>query len=173
MDLMARDLGVDDVIHGPPSWTTLLRRGLTKRCPRCGGGHLYHGWFRMKERCPTCGMQFEREPGFFIGAYFINFVIAEGFLFVLLMAFVFWKDSHPEAGVALPISVAVFLAVVAPLVFYPFSRTIWSAVDIAMTPLELREIVEAVDAAEPVETGRGPDQRRADGRSRGDGPDSR
>lgn len=148
---MARELGVDDVVHGAPRWGTLLRRGLTKRCPRCGGGRLYQGWFRMKERCPTCGLLFEREPGFFVGAYLINFAIAEGLLFILIMGFVFWKDQHPEAGVAVPVAIAIFLGVFAPLIFYPFSRTIWSALDIGMTPLELEEIVEAADAAEQVE----------------------
>ena len=39
------------------------------------------------------------------------------------------------------------LAVVAPILFYPFARTIWSAFDVGMTPLELKEIVEATDAA--------------------------
>jgi hypothetical protein len=91
-------------------------------------------------------MLFEREPGFFVGAYLINFAIAEGLLFVLVMGFVFWKDQHPEAGVLVPVTVAVILGVVAPIVFYPFSRTIWSALDVGMTPLELHEIVAAADA---------------------------
>lgn len=136
------------MLRGKPAWGTLLRRGVTKRCPRCGSGHLYRGWFHMKERCPGCGMLFEREPGFFVGAYLINFAIAEGLLFVLVMGFVFWKDQHPEAGVLVPVTVAVFLGVVAPIVFYPFSRTIWSALDVGMTPLELHEIVAAADASD-------------------------
>src|SRR5690606_8923938 len=89
MGVMTRELAVDDVVQGAPTWGTLLRRGLTKKCPRCGGGRLYDGWFRMKERCPTCGLLFEREPGFFVGAYLINFAIVEGLLFVLIMGFVF------------------------------------------------------------------------------------
>ena len=154
---MPRDLSPDDVVADRPDWWLLLRRGLAKKCPRCGGGKVYDTWFRMKERCPTCGVKFEREPGFFVGAYLINFAVAEGFLFVLMMAFVFWKDQHPEAGVAVPIVVAVVIAVVAPIVFYPFSRTIWSAIDIAMTPLELPEIIQAVDATEPREPAGNPD----------------
>ena len=150
---MAREISVDDVVNGRPEWGTLLRRGLTKRCPRCGGGNLYVGWFRMKERCPTCGVLFEREPGFFVGAYFINFAVTEGLLFVLVMGFVFWKDQHPEAGVAVPLTIAVLIGLFAPVIFYPFSRTVWSALDIAMTPLELDEIVDAADAADPGHAG--------------------
>lgn len=144
---MAREFSVEDVIHGKPEWGTLLRRGFTKKCPRCGSGHLYNGWFRMKERCPGCGVRFEREPGFFVGAYLINFAITEGLLFIVMMGFVFWKDQHPDAGVTAPITIGLFLAIVAPVLFYPFARTIWSALDIGMTPLELFEIVDSADAA--------------------------
>ena len=100
----------------------------------------------MKERCPTCGYLFEREPGFFVGAYLINFSIVEGFLFVLIMGFVLWKSGHPDAGVLGFSIVGVAIGVVGPIVFYPFSRTIWSALDLVMTPLEVKEIVEAADA---------------------------
>ncbi len=150
---MTRELSVEDVIQGKPTWGTLLRRGATKRCPRCGAGHLYRGWFKMKERCPGCGMRFEREPGFFVGAYLINFAITEGMLFVLVMGFVFWKDQHPDAGVVVPVVIGISIGVVAPILFYPFARTIWSAFDVGMTPLELGEIVEAADAAEASEVG--------------------
>lgn len=134
------------MVQGKPEWGLLLRRGLTKRCPRCGGGHLYDGWFRMKDRCPTCGLLFEREPGFFVGAYVINFAITEGLLLALVMGFVFWKNANPDAGVGGPVVAAIVIGVVAPIAFYPFSRTIWSAIDIGMTPLELAEIVDAADA---------------------------
>jgi len=143
---MAEELGVDDVLRGRPRRRVLLRRGMTKRCPRCGGGSIFDTWFRMKERCPTCGYLFEREPGFFVGAYLINFSIVEGFLFVLIMGFVLWKSGHPDAGVLGFSIVGVAIGVVGPIVFYPFSRTIWSALDLVMTPLEVKEIVEAADA---------------------------
>lgn len=108
----------------------------------------------MKERCPRCGYLFEREPGFFIGSYFINFAIVEGFLFVMLMGFVAWKDQHPDAGMTAAIVIGLSIGLIGPFVFYPFSRTIWSALDLLMTPLELDEIVAAADAvsdAQPVE----------------------
>jgi hypothetical protein len=40
----------------------------------------------------------------------------------------------------LPITVLTVLgALVAPLLFFPFSRTIWCAIDLAMRPLEFDE----------------------------------
>ncbi|MGN6695181.1 MAG: DUF983 domain-containing protein [Aquihabitans sp.] len=145
---MARSIDVEDVLRPKPEWPTLLWRGIAKHCPRCGGGHLYRNWFRMKERCPTCGYLFEREPGFFVGSYFINFVVVEGFLFVMLMVFIGWKDQHPDAGMGLAIAIGLFIGLVGPVLFYPFSRTIWSALDLLMTPLDVDEIVAAADAVD-------------------------
>lgn len=146
MGPMPRPIDVDDVLRPKPEWPTLLWRGMAKHCPRCGGGHLYRRWFQMAERCPTCGYLFEREPGFFVGAYLINFAIVEGFLFIMLMGFIGWKDQNPDAGMTLPIVIGLFIGLVGPVIFYPYSRTIWSALDLLMTPMEMDEIVAAADA---------------------------
>lgn len=161
-------LGADDVVADRSlEWPGLIWRGFRKRCPRCGGGDLYRRWFHMRDRCPTCGYLFEREPGFFIGSYFVNFVITEGFLAVIMVAFVFWKAGHPDAGVKWVVPLAVVVALVAPLVFYPNSRTIWSAIDLAMRPIELDEIVAALDAVDPDQA---EDPDRVDDRGRADHP---
>lgn len=143
---MARPLDVEAVLNGKPTNGTIMRRGFAKHCPRCGSGHLYQGWFRMKERCPSCGYLFEREPGFFVGAYLINFAIAEGFLFVLLMVFIGFKSANPDLGITVPLLIGIAIGLIGPVLFYPFSRTIWSAIDLVMTPLELPEIVAAAEA---------------------------
>ncbi len=103
----------------------------------------------MKERCPRCGLRFEREPGFFVGAYLINFAISIVLLFVLCMAFVAWKAAHPDAGPAVWLVLGVGIGAVAPVFFYPFSRTVWSAIDLGMTPLEPEELADAATHAAP------------------------
>ena len=42
---------------------TAVRRGLSKRCPHCGKGPLFEGWSHHLERCPGCGLVYERNPG--------------------------------------------------------------------------------------------------------------
>ena len=159
---MARSVEVSDVLAPKPTPGTLLRRGVAKRCPRCGAKGIFDSWFHQKERCPDCGYLFEREPGFFVGAYLINFAIAEGLLFVLLMGYIAWRNANSGAGVVVPVVVGLLLGVLGPVVFYPYSRTIWSAFDLLMTPLEVSEIVEAADAV-------GGTAERADGTA--DAPD--
>jgi len=118
-----------------PTPGRMLRRGFTKRCPACGSGHLFDGWFRMKDRCPGCDYRFEREEGFFLGAYTINLAIAEGLLLVLaIVPLIVLLDAKPEMSVWPIAAIGLVAAIVAPLVFYPFSRTIWSAIDLVLRP---------------------------------------
>ena len=42
--------------------------------------------------------------------------------------------------------VSVVVAIVAPIVMYPFSRTVWSAIDLGMTPLTPSEEAGAIAA---------------------------
>jgi uncharacterized protein (DUF983 family) len=42
---------------------TAVWRGLSKRCPHCGQGRLFFGWFQHVDRCPACGLVYERNPG--------------------------------------------------------------------------------------------------------------
>jgi hypothetical protein len=98
----------------------------------------------MAERCPRCGMRFEREEGFFLGAYVVNFGVTEGLLLVLLMAYVLVQANDPDGVPVLPVVVAaVAAAVLMPLAFYPLSRTIWVAVELVMRPLEADEAADA------------------------------
>jgi uncharacterized protein (DUF983 family) len=42
---------------------TAIGRGLRKRCPHCGRGRLFaRGWTHV-ERCSSCGLVYERNPG--------------------------------------------------------------------------------------------------------------
>lgn len=143
---MDRSFGVDDVLDGAPDWRVLLRRGFRRRCARCGGGSVFVSRYRLKDRCPTCGYLFRREPGFFLGAWFINFMVLELLHFAMVMMFIVWKSAHPDGGLVWPMGLGLATAVAVPIVFYPWSQTIWAGIDLAMTPLELDEIVDAADA---------------------------
>lgn len=134
------------VVEANPTVGRMVRRGLTKRCPLCGAGRLFRGWLVMEERCPGCGHLFQRrlEDGFFLGAYMINLT----FTLTTLAAVLFLDVAREAAFVHVPFLVVPVLglvaAVVVPLLGYPFSKTTWSAIDLAMHP---PDIVERADAA--------------------------
>ncbi len=118
----------------------MLARGLTKRCPLCGSGRLFSGWFRMKERCPGCRHRFEREEGWFLGAYVVNLGIAEGLLLLLgVVPAIVFLAANPDASLVPFLLGGAVGAIGAPLFFYPFSRTTWAAIDLLMRPLDATE----------------------------------
>jgi len=118
----------------PPSPRRMVGRGLVRHCAVCGSGHLFRRWFRMVERCPRCDLRFERIEGHWTGDLGINTIVSFGSLLLALVVgfLVTWPDVP---GVALFV-VAVTIAVVVPLAFYPFSKTLWLALDLLMRPLE-------------------------------------
>lgn len=52
---------------------TLVWRSVRLRCPVCGRGKLFAGWFKMHSRCGVCDAKFEREAGFFLGSIYFNY----------------------------------------------------------------------------------------------------
>lgn len=120
----------------PPALTTgrLLRRGIARRCPVCGGGRLFRRWFTIVERCPRCGFPLERIEGHWIGALGMNTIVTSGAVLVAVVVGV--ALTHPDGPVGVAVGLVVTTAVVVPLAFYPVSKTLWSAIDLAMRPLE-------------------------------------
>jgi uncharacterized protein (DUF983 family) len=129
-------LGVDDPPTSPPPLTTarLLRRGLARRCPLCGGGGLFRRWFTIVDRCPRCAFRFERVEGHWLGALGMNTIVS--FAAVLVAVVVGFAVSYSDESPTAAIVGIVATAVIVPLAFYPVSKTLWSAIDLAMRPLE-------------------------------------
>ncbi len=135
-----------DITRPEADWSLMLRRGLIRRCPRCGGGELFRTWWSMRDRCPRCGLRFVREEGYFTGVYLVNFGVVLAVLFVMVMGVALWLGSHPDTSTVPFLVAGSAIAVVVPIAFYPFARTIWAALDLAMTPMELDEILDASQA---------------------------
>lgn len=112
---------------------TLFGRALLRRCPYCGGGHIFAGYFSLKPICPTCEVTFEREEGYFLGGYALNLVVSE----ILALGLAVWLlfGTRLRDLPLLPQElIAVSLAVVFPLLLFPFSRTVWMALDLFLNP---------------------------------------
>jgi len=111
---------------GPGAVTALLR-GMTKRCPRCGSGRLFLGWFTIRDRCPRCGMRLEREEGGFLGAMVLSYLVTATLWLALLVTWLI--VDLPDLHVAALTVASLGVAVLVPLLFWPFSKTIWASVD--------------------------------------------
>jgi len=103
---------------------------LRLRCPRCLEGRLWSGFLTMYARCPTCGLEFEREPGYFTGAMVVSYALAVPVLGALVIGLMIIGGL--DAVPALLIGDAVYLALV-PFIFR-YSRVVWLHFDWAIDP---------------------------------------
>jgi uncharacterized protein (DUF983 family) len=111
----------------------LFWRALRLRCPNCGGRPIFHSWFRMRRHCPACGLPLERgEQGYQVGSYMFNIIAAELIFALCLLAILLW--TWPSPPWSLLQWGGVILMVLAPVLFYPFSKTLFLAFDLLFRP---------------------------------------
>ena len=108
----------------------MVGRALLLRCPRCGGGGILHHWLKAREQCPRCGIRFDRgERDHWLGGYAVNLVASELIWAAMMVTvlIVTWPDVPWDfltyGGATLMVALPIF--------FFPFSRTIWLAFDLA------------------------------------------
>jgi len=112
-----------------------LIRALRLRCPQCGVGRMMRSWFTLREACAACGLRFERdeEGEYWLGAYTLNFIVTE-LVFALLLA-VTLVTTWPNPPWTAIIWMGVIQMCATPIVFYPFAKALWLAIDLIFRPV--------------------------------------
>jgi uncharacterized protein (DUF983 family) len=105
-------------------------RGMARHCPYCGHGKIFDGWFTLKKQCPTCGVTYAYEDGYFLGSYPVNLVASAVIATLIVIGLIVWSDLSVLAMQV----IAVVLAVGLPLLGYPFALLLWVAIDITFHP---------------------------------------
>ena len=114
-------------------------RGLRLRCPNCGGGPLFARWVKMEKTCPDCHLVLDRgEADYFLGGYTVNFVAAE--LLIVLGGAAGIILTWPEVPWSFITWTLVILMILAPILFYPWAKTLWLALDLVFRPLTLGDL---------------------------------
>ncbi len=108
----------------------MLGSGLRLKCPRCGIGSLYAKPFRMYSHCPHCGLKFEREQGYFVGAIYINY--AATVLIAVPGFFIF--DAFSGMTINHQLAIWIPFSVVFPPLFFHHSRSFWLVLDHLFNP---------------------------------------
>ena len=92
------------------------------KCPRCRQGDMFRypvqkisKFDKMHKHCPTCGLRYEIEPGFFFGAMYISYAITVAVLFnVALILFFLFND--PDLWVYI-VTVPLTVLALLPFIF--------------------------------------------------------
>jgi len=92
----------------------------------------------MVEDCPRCGLHFERIEGHWIGAIGINTIVSFALLGVVVIIGLLM--TYPDGSTLRLILIAAATGLIGPTIFYPMSKTLWTAIDLVMRPLEAHEV---------------------------------
>jgi uncharacterized protein (DUF983 family) len=89
-----------------------LRRGFRRRCPRCGEGALFHGWNKLNESCPVCGLLYERRTG---DTWFFMYMTTAGLTGVLVVSMFILRPKVVWAGqIAIGVAALVLIVLTLP-----------------------------------------------------------
>ncbi len=109
---------------------TVLSRAVRLRCPRCGEGKLFFKAFRMYQNCPNCKLQYERDPGYFLGSTYINYGCTALILTVsyLVLHFIAGIENR---SLFWPLMTFIVLF---PMLLFRYARSFWLALDRFVDP---------------------------------------
>jgi uncharacterized protein (DUF983 family) len=93
------------------------------RCPNCGSRTLFkrRTFFKLNAVCSACGLRFERDDGFFLGATWLNFGVTE-ICFLAPVLLLAYKNVISETGAVV---LAGTVSVGIPAVIFRSSRSWW------------------------------------------------
>lgn len=107
----------------------ILYSTITNTCPRCHKGKVFKKrnpynlkhLSSMHEQCSSCGLVYEKEPGFFYGAMYVSYALMSGWLIIWFLADLLW--FHLDA-IVLASGITISMILITPL-FFHWSRLIW------------------------------------------------
>jgi hypothetical protein len=108
-----------------------IRSLLTLRCPVCGKGKLFRGYFDTPHKCPECGYYFMRETGYFLPH------VPIGYALTVLAALSVWPLLRYVAGVESDAIILVSMITVGicfGVWVVRYAKMLWLVIDLTIHP---------------------------------------
>jgi uncharacterized protein (DUF983 family) len=119
----------------PKRAVTFFQAVMHERCPRCRTGPifrapLWRGFLAMHDCCPVCGLRYEREPGYFLGAMYFSYLLSIPPVLVLML--VIWRLTRWSFDVVIGSGLVAWLPFVPAVTRW--SRVLWIYFDRHIDP---------------------------------------
>jgi uncharacterized protein (DUF983 family) len=98
------------------------------RCPSCHKGGILKGLFAMHDRCPNCDYNLYPEPGFYLGAMVVGFLLTD---ILIVPPIIVMKIMNVDTDILVTVPFIEFAVIGTFLIFY--SRVLWLHIEHKMT----------------------------------------
>lgn len=102
------------------------------RCSHCLQGKVFNSLWHTNEFCPVCGIQFEREHGYFLMSIFMGYIWSFFAILPFMLSMLLIGGFPIYLYVVVAIAVLLLLS---PLIFR-LSRVSWLHIDELLDPRE-------------------------------------
>lgn len=109
------------------TFRSAVGRALRLRCPACGVDPIFRGFLAVRPACSACGQSFHPEPGYYVGAMYVNYLTTAAVVITVALL----TMDRLDRPVWIVLTAA--LALVFPLAFHRHARALWLAGDIAIS----------------------------------------
>ncbi len=99
------------------------------KCPSCKSAPIFSGIYAMNSKCPSCGIEFEKESGYFIGAMIASYFLGVFLALPVLLALVFYFKISME----LAIGATILQTFLMQPVLFRYSRILWIQIEHHLT----------------------------------------
>jgi len=114
---------MSEEFHSVQNLAEVLSCGMKRICPACKKGKMFSTYFKMNATCPICGVRYEREPGEYIVAMYINIFTTE----ILFITGYLILNKYVDWAAWTQVSIWAIFNITFPLWFYPRSKALWAA----------------------------------------------
>ena len=90
----------------------------------------FESWFTMRPECALCGLRFERAPGYWVGAIYVNYGVTTSL--AIGGYFLLWTQTGLSTAGQFAVWIPFLL--VFPLWFFRYSRSFWLALEFFLNP---------------------------------------
>jgi uncharacterized protein (DUF983 family) len=84
----------------------------------------------MYPDCVNCGLRFEREQGYFIGAIYVNYAVTA----IIMIAGYVWLDRVLHLSLTKQLILWIAFGACFPLFFFRYARSLWLSIDHLLDP---------------------------------------
>lgn len=118
---------------------TLFYRAIRLRCPVCGKGKVFAGFFKSHRQCSECGAVYDREPGFFLGSIYFNYGLT-ALICAIAYPLLSFGELAPKVGDftrdQVAMAIVLGFALLFPMWFFRYARSLWLGMDQFWDPRE-------------------------------------